>query len=67
MEVIRMFVAMFCDEQGLPRALGADPTPRKTQLAIAQLELDEYREEKKRNGDPLAYAAFRLVVKPLQP
>ncbi len=57
-----MFVAYFADPQGLPRAFGRS-TSKEDAVAIAQIELDAYRDEKQAVGDPLATAEFRLTVK----
>lgn len=57
-----VYIAYFIDPQGLPRAWGQSHTEEDA-IAIAQIELDAYRDEKRAVGDPLAAAEFRLIVK----
>lgn len=59
-----MYLAYFSDPQGLPRAFGKSYTEEDA-VAIAQLELEAYRDEKWELGDPLASAKFTLTVKHL--
>jgi hypothetical protein len=56
------FLAYFSDPQGLPRAFGKS-TSKEDATAIAQIELDAYRDEKRVVGDPLADAKFTLTIK----
>jgi len=56
------YIAFFSDPQGMPRAFGKSPA-REDAIAIAQIELEAYRDEKKSVGDPLADARFTLTVK----
>lgn len=57
-----MFIAMFCDPQGLPRAWGKSTTEEDA-VAVAQIELWAYRDKKRGVGDPLADAEFTLKVR----
>lgn len=59
------YLAYFSDPQGMPRAFGKSPSEEDA-IAIAQIELEAYRDEKRVVGDPLADAKFLLVVKELE-
>lgn len=54
-------LAYFADPQGMPRAWGKSATEADA-VAIAQIELDTYRDAKRIVGDPLADATFTLRV-----
>lgn len=56
-----MYLAMYLDPQGLPRAYGKAPDAIDAQ-AIAQIELDAYRDAKRAVGDPLAALMRRRLI-----
>ena len=56
-----IYLAMYKDPQGMPRAFGRS-SDRIQAEAAAKLELEAYRDEKRAVGDPLADATFMLEV-----
>jgi hypothetical protein len=56
------YIAYFSDPQGMPRAWGKSAT-KEDAAAIAQIELETYRDKKRALGDPLGDGAFTLTVK----
>jgi hypothetical protein len=55
------YIAIYKDPDGLPRCWAAAKA-RQQAINKAGLELDEYRKEKRANGDPLAYANFTIEI-----
>lgn len=59
------YYACMLDPQGMIRAWGKSDS-RTDAIAIAMLELDAYRDEKRKLGDPLGDADYRLKVKTIR-